>query len=130
MFSILWSGFRDEDGLVGRVFGLLGECWTCADELELYLLRRLAGRVWKAEDVSFIVGKVDFVGDKLMGAGLLKKLAGLDKRLGDLETRAGVLDCFVPFFPDAFGLSAGLVADAATKLAQLKEAILPVRLSD
>lgn len=77
LFSIMGTGFQDEDGLLDTVFGALEECWLVGNELEEYLFRKWVARAWSAEDVRAIVAKVGALKEKLFGVGLLKVVAGV-----------------------------------------------------
>lgn len=82
LFGILGSYFMDQDRLVGKVFDVLEECLDVADDLEQSLLRYWAIRA--AEDVDSILGRVDSVQGKLLGAGFLNAVATHERRIDDL----------------------------------------------
>lgn len=134
LFSILGSGFQDQDGLVDRVFGVVEECWQVAKELEEYMLRTRVARVWSAEDVHAIVTKAGIVNGKLFGVGLLKVVSGVHDQFLDHEVRiidleASSVDHFRVPSQTLIEQGVGLLVGAATCLHRLKSAVLPSRSS-
>ncbi len=115
--EILKTDFQDEV-LIGLVFAEIDKCWEAAVEVEQYVLKNWAVRVWHADDVEMIKGNVDQVRERLLSVRTSMHVA-------KQKACSGPIDKFQPSFPDPEQLSAGLLPRAAeAALNELKSRVI------
>lgn len=124
LFSIVGSGYEDDDKLVGCVFDVLVESWESIEQLEQYLLHCWAVRAWNAEEVGLIVARADSVRGKLLAAGLLKVVVVGEKKVDALKAKVAEMDSRFGNMGDQVGAvedRVGAVEDRAGEMQKLRD---------
>lgn len=76
LFTHMNVGCPNEDGVVSKMFDVLGDCWVGIFDMEEHILQPRTLRAWHVDSVQAITAKVNCIRNRLVVVGVLEVAAG------------------------------------------------------